>query len=171
MGVPFGAGQRLLFDAHQRFTRGGLKAFLRVKNFDEENPGDGTSTDYMEVGMPFAPTGAAAEDSGTLDYLISPPPGVEDMSFHNIGIMGGRYNIGTKIFTVSHTFVLDQLALLASAGITDPLSVWRDRDGKKVVGILYEDRIYAIDAITHKDEGGETINWQLVCKAPEGITT
>ena len=164
MGVPFGAGQRLLFDACANFSRAGRKAFLRVKNFDEENPNDGTSTDYMEVGVPFAPTGTAAVDVGTTDIPILPQPAVVEMSQHNIGMSGGKYMMGAKIFTISHTFVKQQLIQIQK---TDDTTIWRDRDGRKAVGIFYDGTLYSIEAINHKEMGGETINWKISCNCPE----
>lgn len=170
MPLPIGVGMRYLQDSHQRFVRGGLQAFLRVKNFNEDNPPDGL-TDFIEVGFAFAPTGG--QDVGTTDILIDPPPEIQDISLHNIGILGGRLNLGSKTFIVSHTFVRNQLIALGM----DPLApgagyaVWRDRDGKKAVGIVYDTRIYSIESVVHKEIGGETINWKLTCNFHENPQT
>ena len=165
MGIPIGVGQRFLFDSHQRYTRNGLQAFLRVKNFVEDDTSEGP-TDFIEVGFAYAPTGTTAV--GTTDIPIMPPPSVQDISLRDIGLLNGRLNFGSKIFIVSHTFVRQQLLAL---GITDGYAVWRDRDGKKAVGIVYDSRIYSIESIKHKEIGGETINWYLTCNFHENPQT
>jgi hypothetical protein len=160
MGIPFGTGLQMLFDASQQFTRAGLPVYLRVRNFQD------TGT-YLEVGVPFSPSGAAAFETGTTDILIMPPPSVVDVSLHNIGLMAGRLNFGSRIFIVSNTFVQAQMNDL---GITDPYAVWRDRDGKyKAVGIIYQSRQFSIESITQKVVAGQTINWKLICNALETV--
>lgn len=164
MGIPFGFGQRMLLDAHQRFTRSGLPAYLRIRNFTEDEPG--TSSDYLEFGDSIAPTGS---DIGYKDILIVPPPQVQDVSLHNIGLNAARLNFGSKIFTISHTFVKQQLQEFP--GITDDYEVWRDRDGYKVIGLFYNDRIFSIEDIRTREAGGERVAWRLICNALENATT
>lgn len=158
MGIPFGFGLQMLFDASQRFTRAGLPVYLRVKNFKDEG-------DYLEVGVPYAPSGTASFESGTSDILISPPPGVQDVSMHNIGILAGRLNFGSRIFRVSNSFVEAQMK---EYELSDPYSVWRDRDGEyKTVGIVYMSRLFSIESILPKAVSGVVINWELICNALE----
>jgi hypothetical protein len=169
-GGLFGFGQRMLLDAHQNFVRSGLRVYLRVNNFEEplEEGTETTAPDYIEVGMPYSPTGAASVETGYVDIPVVPPPNVQDVSLQNIGYFGGRLNFGSRIFTISHTFVKQQMNEL---GITDPYEVWRDRGGKKAIGIIYQDRTFAIESITHREVGGETISWRLVCNALEGANS
>jgi len=164
MGAPpFAAGQQMLFDAHQKFVRSGMQVFLRVKNFQGEG-------DYIEVGVPWAPTGVDAAQTGYTDYLVEPPPNVQDVSLHNIGILAGRLNFGSRIFTISHTFVADQLRLLnqGPVKIEDPYAVWRARDGNgNTIGLVYNGRLFSIESITHREVSGTTVSWRLICNALE----
>ena len=162
-GIPFGTGIQFLFDGSQRFTRAALPVYLRVRNFQDE----GT---YLEVGVPFSPTGAQAFYTGYSDVLISPPPSVQDVSLHNIGLLAGRLNFGSRVFIVSHSFVKAQQR---EYNIEDPYDVWRNRtdavDGTqyKVIGIVYNNRLFDIVSPTHKEVAGQMINWKLVCNALE----
>lgn len=165
MGIPFGTGVQFLFDGVQRFTRAGLPVYLRVRNYEDQG-------EYLEVGVPFAPTGTAAFNTGYTDVLIVPPPSVQDVSLHNIGVLSGRLNFGSRVFIVSHTFVMNQMA---EYGIQDAYDVFRDRtdqDGKKfkVVGLIYNSRMFSIESLTHKEVAGQTINWKLVGNSLENVS-
>lgn len=162
MGAPFfGLGIRRLFDANQRYTRSGLPVWVRVKNFQDEG-------DYIEVGVPYSPTGTAEFQSGYTDIPIVPPPGVQDVSLHNIGLMAGRLNFGSRIFIISDTFV--QAQMQQYSGITDPYDVFRGRDGFATLGLFYNNRLFSIESITHKEVGGCTVNWKLICNALENVS-
>lgn len=157
-GIPFGYGLQMLYDSSQRFTRAALPVFLRIRNFADEG-------DYLEVGVPFSPTGTEEFESGYTDIRITPPPSVSDVSMHNIGLMAGRLNLGSKIFRVSNTFVTNQMADL---GISDPYAVWRNRDGEfKAVCLVYMGQLFSIESIQPKAVSGLTINWELVGNALE----
>lgn len=166
MGIPFGTGIQFLFDNQQRFTRAGLPVYLRIQNFLDQGS-------YLEVGVPYAPTGTAAFNTGYTDILVDPPPAVQDVSLHNIGLLASRLNFGSRIFIISNTFVVKQQT---DNYILDPYDVFRDRTDSrdnsqyKVVGILYNDRMFSIESITHKEVAGQTINWKLVCNALEKIS-
>ena len=166
MGIPFGTGIQMLFDASQRFTRAALPVFLRVKKFEDTG-------EYLEVGVPYAPSGTAGFYTGTVDIKIQPPPSVQDVSLHNIALFAdsaapGRLNFGSRIFIISNSFVEDQQE---EYDIADPYDVFRNRDGKyKAVGLLYNRRLFSIESITHKEVAGQTINWKLVCNALEIIS-
>jgi len=157
MGISFGTGMQYLFDAHQRYTRAALPVFLRVKNFKEEG-------DYIEVGVPYAPTGTQSFETGYTDIRIIPPPAVQDVSMHNIGLMAGALRFGARIFIVSNSFVVNQMEQYQ---LTDPYSVFRQRDGYEAVGLLYNNRLFSIESMTHKEIAGKTINWKLICNALE----
>lgn len=152
MGIPFGAGIQFLVDAQQRFVRAGAPVYLRVKNFEEEG-------DYLEVGVPFVPSGVEAAESGYTDILIDPPPSVQDVSMHNIGILAGRLNFGSKIFLVSNTWVEAQKAVL---GISDSNAVFRARDGNQAIGIFYGKKMFSIESLTHTTVSATTILWKLI---------
>lgn len=155
--VSFGSGLQFLFDAQQRYTRAGLPVWLRVKNFQDTG-------DFIEVGVPFTPTGAAAAETGYTDIPIVPPPAVQDVSLHNIGLNSAALRFGARVFIVSASFVNDQMA---QYNITDPYAVFRDRDGYAAVGLFYNDRMFSIESITHKEVAGVTINYKLLCNALE----
>jgi hypothetical protein len=98
---------------------------------------------------------------GINDTLIQPPPDVEEISLHNIGIMGGKLEFGANQFLVSHTFVLAQISLY---GFTDSYQVWRD---DSVMGLYYNSRLFSIESITHEEVGSGTTLWRLLCNKQE----
>lgn len=154
----------MIYDAHQRFVRSGLKAYLRIRNFLEKEA-DGTSSDYLEVGIPFTPTGVAGAAVGFQDILIDPPAGSEETSARDMSNMPTvRFNMGSRTFFVSQTFVLAQMN---EFDLEDPYAVFRDRDGYKTVGIFYNSRLYSIEGISPREAAGEIVSWKLVCNAPE----
>lgn len=157
MGISFGTGIRMLFDASQRYTRTALPVYLRVKNFKDDG-------DYIEVGVPYAPTGTATFETGYTDIEILPTPGVNDVSLHNIGLMAGALRFGARVFQVSHSWVEQQME---EYEIDDPYDVFRNRDGYAAIGLLYNNRLFSIESMTHKEVAGKTINWKLICNAVE----
>lgn len=165
MGISFGNGIQFLFDAQQRYTRAGLPVYLRVKNFQDAGA-------FIEVGVPFTPTGSESFYTGYTDILITPPPAVQDVSLHNIGLNSAALRFGARIFIISASFVTAQLAELnngpnVSTPITDPYAVFRGRDGYEALGLYYNDRVFSIESITHKEVAGVTINYKLLCNALE----
>ena len=176
MGIPFSSGVQFIFDQHQRFVRSGLKVYLRVKNFPEQGVN-------LEVGVPAADTSPYA---GYTDFKIDPPPTVQDVSMHNLGMAaqaGVKLNFGSKIFTISNTFVLSQIEYVQKQlgeDITDPIDVFRTRAGTgNVVGIVYQGRMHDIVYPLSRQASGQTISWkitgnaheQLLADSPETIST
>jgi hypothetical protein len=157
--LNYAEGFRMLLDGQQRFVASAKQVFLRLQNFQNSGP-------YLEVGVPFAPTGTALAQSGFTDLLIDPPPEMRDISMHNIGLLAGRLNFGDKTMTVSHTFVLNIMQQYPA--ILDSYDVWRNWDGNTpVVGIVYQNRMWAIESITNFQLAGETISWKLILKGLE----
>ncbi len=152
MGIPFGAGMQFLLDAQQRFTRAVPPVSFRAPT---RRPGP----PHAAGGAPYSPTGVAAGESGYTDILIDPPPAVQDVSLHNIGLLAGRLNFGSRIFLVSNTFVQNQLNEYEN--IPDPYAVFRQRDGYQAIGLFYNNRMFAIESITHKEVAATTIIWKL----------
>lgn len=99
--------------------------------------------------------------SGFQDIPVDPPPDVQEVSLHNIGIMGGRLQFGARRFLISNLFVLNQMAV---RNLSDPYQVFRD---PLVVGLYYNSRLFSIESITHEDVGGETTLWSLVANSSE----
>ena len=164
--IQFGPGMRMLFDGQQNFTRTAVPVYLRIKNFTEV-PGlqaDGTYNDFIELGVPFAPTGAAVASTGFTDIPIVPPPGVIPISTRDLGIFAGRLNFGSKYFDISHTFVQAQMTLLGLVAGQE-VEVFRDRDGKKCIGLYYDGNIYNIFSMQPRVAAGEFVNWRIIGNA------
>lgn len=162
MGINFGYGLQMLVDSHQRFTRSGTPVWLRVKNFEDVG-------DFIEVGVPYTPTGAAAAQTGYTDIPITPPPDVQGVSLHNIGLNSERLQFGATKFIISHSFVEAQLALYDK--IPDPIEVFRSRDGKNAaIGLFCYNRLYSIESITHKEVAGRTLVWYIIGNALELVS-
>lgn len=157
MGIPFSAGLQFLFDSHQRFVRAGSPVYLRVKNFQEQG-------DYLEVGVPFVPTGAALAQTGYTDILIDPPPDVEHVTYHNVGLLAARLNFGSRVFLISNTWVEAQKQAL---GIEDAYAVFRARDGFQAIGLFDGKKIFSIEAITHTTVSATSLVWKIVANALE----
>lgn len=145
-------GIRSLADNFLRYFQPGLPCYLRSQVVDANG------TPYGQIGFMPAVTGAL---SGFNDVLIDPPADVTEVSLHNIGIMGGKLMFGARRFLISNLFVINQMEL---QNLTDPYKVWR---GPLVMGILYNQRLFSIESITHEDVGSETTLWNLVCNANE----
>jgi hypothetical protein len=166
MGIPFSQGVQYVLDTQMKFVRAGLPCYLRVANFTAAEEGAAA-----EVGVAFSPSGTV--DTGFTDVLIDPPPYVNDVSLRDIGIFGGRLEFGSRIFVISNTFVMAQLQLksFVDANVTDPYAVFRDRDGYSCIGIYYNNRLFDITSITHKEVAGQTISWKIIGNAEEQATT
>lgn len=119
---------------------------------------DAAGVSYGQIGFMPAVTGAL---SGFQDIPVDPPPDVQEVSLHNIGIMGGRLNFGARRFLISNLFVLNQMV---ARNLTDPYQVFRD---PLVIGLYYNQRLFSIESITHEDVGGETTLWSLVANSSE----
>ena len=119
---------------------------------------DSAGVSYGQIGFMPAVTGAL---SGFQDIPVDPPPDVQEVSLHNIGIMGGRLNFGARRFLISNLFVLNQMV---ARNLTDPYQVFRD---PLVIGLYYNQRLFSIESITHEDVGGETTLWSLVANSSE----
>lgn len=152
MGGASAWGIRSLADTFLRYFQPGLPCFLRMQQVDAQGK------DYGQLGFMPAVTGAL---SGITDIPIDPPPDVQEVSLHNIGIMGGRLMFGARRFLISNLFVINQMA---ERNLTDPYLVFRD---PLVMGILYNQRLFSIESITHEDVGSETTLWSLVANSSE----
>lgn len=173
MGIPFGSGIQWLMDQHQRFVRSGLLVYLRVKNFQESTPETPVVT--LEVGVPVPDT---AGDGGYTDITIQPPPNVTDISMHNLGMAaqaGVRLNFGSKIFTISDSFVQSQMAMIEQEfGVTieDPIDIFRTRGGTgNALGLVYQGRMHEILYPRSRQVSGQTISWQITGNAIEQLLT
>lgn len=172
MGSLFAAGMQMLLDGQQSFIRSSLQCFLRIQNFPSVDGGAA-----QELGIPFVPpAGPATAETGFTDLEIIPPPEVKDVSMHNIGMSGGKLMFGARYFIVSNSFVYNTMQKYQE--ILDPYDVWRNWDGQliddevknqtaSVVGIIYDNRLFSIEDIKHKELAGETISWTLTCNATE----
>jgi hypothetical protein len=145
-------GIRSLADTFLRYFQPGLPCYLRLQAVDADGQ------PYGQIGFMPTVTGAM---SGFNDLLIDPPAEVTEISLHNIGIMGGRLQFGARRFMISNLFVINQME---KQGLKDPYQVWR---GPLVMGILYNQKLFSIESITHEDVGSETTLWNLVGNSTE----
>jgi hypothetical protein len=149
-------GIRSLADTFFRYFQPGLVCFLRFQNV-LPNP-EGTTDSYTELGFMPAVTGG---QGGFYDLQIDPPADVQEVSLHNIGIMGGKLMFGARTFIISHTFVINEMR---RRELDDPYMVWRD---PAVMGLFYNGRLFSIESLTHEEVGSETTLWKLVCNSSE----
>jgi hypothetical protein len=145
-------GIRSLADCFLRYYQPSGTLYLRRQNVQDQ------SSDYSALGFQPAVSGGLG---GFTDTLIDPPADVQEVSLHNIGILGGHLHFGARIFIISHTFVLNQIQLY---NYTDPYLVWRDTP---VVGLYYNQRLFSMDSITHEEVGGHTTLWKIVGNSHE----
>lgn len=144
-------------DAHQNWTGEGLPVYLRVQNSDD------SAQDYVDTGFevtvttPYLLTGA-----GTQDLLVIPPPLVEPLSLMDIGIMGGKLMFGARKFTISHTWVMQQMAQM---GYQNPLMVFNDPS--RVIGLYHDNQVWTIEQVNHIDLGGTILYWEILCNAAQ----
>ena len=162
-------GIRRLMDQNMRFMRGGLQAWLRVKNF-EDNPA------FADMGFQYVPPATGVQvPVGTTDILIDPPPSVRLVSMHTVAMAqqaGSSLRAGARNVTVSHTWVLAQMAAqwflaMCSANnlnANDPTLVFR---GPIVLGIVSDNLLLELVDITHEDAFGQPMTWFIVCNAHE----
>lgn len=154
-------GIRSLADGFFRYWQPGQATYLRLQN----NTDASTTASYGQLGFVPAVSGAQPGQSGFNDILINPPADTVDVSLHNIGMSGGRLQFGAKIFTISHTFVLQQMAL---RNLTDDHLVWR---APEVIGLYQNNRIYTIESITDETIGSDKTLWKLMCNRMEFPTS
>lgn len=169
MGVPFAQGIQMVLDGQQQFLRGGFDCYLRVNNFSP-------SGDFIEVGVPYTPSGDLALETGFVDIIILPPPATKPMSNHDIGVSGGKLMFGARIFWVSNTFVQQLLDTYPKIkGGYNVFRNWDSPDGTPqtdgsayVMGLIYNNQLYSIEDIGRVNVAGVTVNWKLTCNAQEG---
>lgn len=152
-GPQFGFGAQRLFDARQRFVRGGQPVYYRIKNFP-----DTQGQNYSDLGFIIAPSGTI---TGTTDILITPQPDVTYVSMHNIGQSNGTLRIGARYFVVSASFVNAQMA---AQSVTDANMIWR---GPQFLGLVTEGLLFSVVTYEHKDVSGSEVLWWLTCNANE----
>jgi hypothetical protein len=154
MGGASAWGLRSLADTFLRYWQPGLPVYLRYQE-QTNKPGDYSALGFQpDIDKKVAP-------SGITDVLIDPPPDVQEVSLHNIGIMGGQLFFGARTFLISNLFVLKRMAVFK---YTDPYQVWRD---DQVVGLYYNQRLFSLTSITHEEVGGETTLWKIIGNSSE----
>jgi hypothetical protein len=175
MGIPFASGIQMLYDGQLNYVRGGLECFLRVNNFAPVG-------DFIEVGVPYTPSGNNELSSGFVDILILPPPATQPLNKHDIGMSGGKLMFGGRKFFISNTFVQNMLQTYPN--IKNSYNVFRRWDGTSnsagednnegtayVQGIIYNNQLYSIEDIGRREIAGVTINWILTCNSLEEYLT
>lgn len=154
VNINFGYGLRRLIDLQQRFIRAGNPVYFRVRDF-----GDIQEESFTQLGFSASPSGSVA--TGTTDVLVDPPPAVTWVSTHNIGQSMGKLRFGARVFLISHTFVLQQCALM---GITDAMRLWQS---PFAVGLYTDSLLFSIESVETEQLAGATITWVLTCNSNE----
>jgi hypothetical protein len=152
--VNFGLGFQRLIANNQQYMRAGDPVYLRLRNFP-----DVQNQTWAQLGFSISPTGTA--QIGTTDILITPPPGVEMISLHNIGQSMGKLRFGARLFVISANFTDAQVK---AQGLSDESLVWR---GPNVVGLYCDNQLFSIENINHKEVAGKTVVWMLTCQSNE----
>jgi hypothetical protein len=174
MGAIFGNfGLRRLMDQNMRFMRGGLTAWLRIKNFQD-------SEAFADMGFQYVPsiTGAAVP-TGTSDILIDPPPSVRLISMHTIAMAqaaGASLLAGARIVTISHTWVEAQMlqdwfTTMCSENSLDPTIPEYVFRGPSVLGIVTDRLLLQQVDVTHEEIYGVPHTWFVKCNASELSTS
>lgn len=146
---------RNILDNHQRFTKAGLKVFLRIQSTADTDQ----DAKFQTFGYIWAPTGS--QQTGFDDVLIQPPPDVMAVSQRTIGLSANKLRFGAHKFVISHTFIMARMVIRQ---ITDPAGVFTD---SQVIGLVHNSRIYSIDTWEPNYAGGGIISWDVVGNALE----
>ena len=141
-----------ILDQNLKFTTPGLNVYLRTKKTVED------SQEFVEYGFQIAASGS---DGGFIDTLIDPPPSVQPLSLHNIGLNSAKLMFGAHSFDISQTFVQ---AIMDANGYTDGYQVFRD---PSVIGIIYNNRMFSLESIYPESVNNEIIRWIVLGNAHE----
>lgn len=169
-------GIRRLMDQNMRFMRGGLKAWLRIKNFVDNSA-------FADLGLQFVPSSSGPTvPTGTTDILIDPPPPIKLMNYRTILLaqsVGSSLRSGARTAVISHTWVLAQMKaqwfLNMCANNTDPTTggPYNNQDptvvfrGPSVLGIVSDNLLLQQVDITHEEAYGQPMSWIVVCNTYE----
>ncbi|MDE2098277.1 MAG: hypothetical protein KGL39_13575 [Patescibacteria group bacterium] len=153
----FSYGIQSARDAMQKFMTASLPVYLRVKNFDD------TQVPALQLGFTISVTGGGG--SGYTDTQIFPPPQVQNVSTHDIGMSGGKLMFGARTFDISNTWVAQQVA---ANGFSDPYQVFR---ASNVVGFFYDGRLFSIMDIKTTAVSGLVIFWKITANDSEAAVT
>jgi hypothetical protein len=159
MASNFNFGLRSLADTVFRFFQPGMPCYLRVEKSVPEKIPALSSAAQLGFQITADPTVAGFDD-----ILIDPPPEVVEKDFKEIGLTLARLRVRDKVFTISHTFVLKEMA---RRRLTDMLDVW---SATAVIGLFYDGRVMAIKSATHEDLAGQPVFWKVVGTAVGGPT-
>jgi hypothetical protein len=137
------------------YVRNGLPVYLRLRNFP-----DLQNNLAVQMGFAISPSGGQL---GTTDILIGPPlgppPAVQSLSMHSIGMSEGKLRFGAKEFLISSTFSDNMVRLQGYANETD---VW---SAPNVVGLVTNGALYSIEDIRFEQLAGKTVTWKLLTNA------
>lgn len=149
-------GMRRTMDVASKFYEAGLPVYLRVKLDTQVQ-----DTAYVQFGFQVAASG----NTVTQDLLLDPPPQVEEVSLHDIGLNTAQLQFGSRHFYISHTWVKarqEEMSYQDAAGQPDFYRVFQD---KSVVGLYYNSRLFTLNSITHEDLAGAPWLWHIVASS------
>lgn len=152
-------GLRFTQDQQMRYAAYGPPIWIVIRNYTDAQE---VNADAEELGFTVT-VAASGAPSGTQALLIDPPPVVKNLSMFNLAqaaqvglqvLSNGK--VGGKKLTISHTWVLQQMAL---RNITDPRIVFED---DTTVGLLVGDVLMSITSVNSNDAFGEPLNWTII---------
>ena len=152
-GPDFSFGVQRLIGAVQRYTGATTPVYMRFRNYATL-----PQTQAAMLGLPVTPDPLMVTP-GTSDVLVDPPPSMNTLSLHDIGISGGKLRFGAKSFLIQAGWVSAQAQTF---GFTDPKLVFN-----QAVGVVNENMLYSIEDIQHEAVTGCIVSWILVCNANE----
>ena len=164
MGGYSNWGLRWTLECAQRTTQSGLPVYVRTAS---PAVSGASSEQFAQFGFQISASG-----QDVVDMLIDPPPVVTEVSLRDIGLNSAMISFGARRFVINHSWVR---AIQEQKGYYDPNTglpdwyrVFRD---PTVVGLFYNDRLFNIVSLTHKDIAGLPWQWNLICNAAEQPAT
>lgn len=160
MSTPFGFGfgARFMLDRVQQFQAEGTPVYIRMTDIDQT----ASEADFADIGFSIGASGV----SGTYtDYQIIPQPFIEIMPSKRWGIPETQQQVDGILFTVSHNWVLSQMAKF---GFQNNLSVFRD---PRVMGLVWNNELHTVEWVKEDHAGGQIINWSIMTNAAYLKTT
>jgi hypothetical protein len=152
---PIAFGVQAIVDASFITAGTGLPVFYRVYS----NPPASVNAEAVALG--FESPAATGTAGGTTDILITPQPRVKNLSMRDIGQSNGKLNESSRLFVLSHTFVLGIMATYPQ--ITEQEQVFDSFP--LFVGLVYEGKLFNVAQYAHREVSGVTVSWRLTCNA------
>ena len=156
--MPYGSfGIRRIIDQQLRFRGPGSAAWLRVKNFTDPS----NVTDH---GFIYTPPASGNQQAGYTDYPIQPPPVVQQVSMHNLGMAAAA---GVNLREGARNIMITQTWVEAQKQIRNLKSDRQVFEAPEVIGIVTADLLVSIEYAYPDHAYGHLVNWYLLGNASE----